>query len=259
MKKKGLDINAQEMMYEFASFFSVLWFYLVPSVLFSDMLDRKVYLTPIIEIFSTMYVDFSLILAVIVMIGPVAVITLLIWWNNRKVNKNRPVKKAKTNYALINNTHGMLIWLFVIGFPLNWIQAVIYVVAIFFVWVWAGEWNPIYKLNKRYRTFLELRYETEKKLIVEMQTSFFALLTSQWVFLVAAVYKLYPMPFLFLFVILKFLFKQIFFNKDYDAIEDSIEFYNKWKKLELIVVLPILITLGVVLIISLFLFAYNIL
>ena len=78
-EKKGLDINAEEMLYEFVSFFIVLWFYLVPSVLFSDMLNRKVYLTPIIEIFSSMYVDFSLILAVIVMIGPVAVITLLIW------------------------------------------------------------------------------------------------------------------------------------------------------------------------------------
>ncbi len=196
-EKKGLDINAEEMLYEFVSFFIVLWFYLVPSVLFSDMLDRKVYLTPIIEIFSSMYVDFSLILAVIVMIGPVAVITLLIWWNNRKVNKNRPVNKVKANYGLVNNTHGMLIWLFVIGFPLNWVQAIIYVMAIFFVWIWAGEWNPIYKLNKRYRTFLELRYETKKKLIVEMETSFYALLTSQWFFLVAAVYKLYPMPFLF--------------------------------------------------------------
>jgi len=90
---------------------------------------------------------------------------------------------VKANYALVNNTHGVLIWLFVIGFPLNWVQAIIYVAAIFFVWVWAGEWNPIYKLNMRYRKFLELKYETSKKLIIDMETSFHALLTSQWVFI----------------------------------------------------------------------------
>ena len=72
------------MMYEFMSFFSVIWFYLMLSVLFSDMLDRKVYLTPVIEIFSTMYTDLALMLAVIVMIVPVAVITFIIWWNNKK-------------------------------------------------------------------------------------------------------------------------------------------------------------------------------
>ncbi|MHA1232798.1 MAG: hypothetical protein ACTSPQ_19395, partial [Candidatus Helarchaeota archaeon] len=166
MKKKGLDIPAMQKMYEFVSFLSVIWFYLMPSVLFSDMLDRKVNLTPVIEMFRTKYVDLSLILAVIVMIGPVTVITLVIWWNNRRVNKNRYVKKVMANYGLVNNTHGMLIWLFVIGFPLNWIQAIIYVAAIFFVWIWAGEWNPVYKLNKRYRTFLELRYKTKKKLII---------------------------------------------------------------------------------------------
>jgi len=71
-------------MYEFMSFFSVIWFYLMLSVLFSDMLDRKVYLTPVIEIFSTMYTDLALMLAVIVMIVPVAVITFIIWWNNKK-------------------------------------------------------------------------------------------------------------------------------------------------------------------------------
>ncbi|MHA1233371.1 MAG: hypothetical protein ACTSPQ_22335 [Candidatus Helarchaeota archaeon] len=167
-----------EMAYEFFSFLSIIFFYLSPSVLFSDMLGRKVNLTPVIEIFSTMYVDLSLILAVIVMVGPVAVITLVIWWNNRRVNKNRLVGKVKANYGLVNNTHGTLIWLFVIGFPLNWFQAIIYVAAIFFVWIWAGEWNPVYKLNKRYRKFLELRYETKKKLIIEMETSFQALITS---------------------------------------------------------------------------------
>ncbi|MHA1233368.1 MAG: hypothetical protein ACTSPQ_22320, partial [Candidatus Helarchaeota archaeon] len=143
-------------------------------------------------------------------------------------------------------------------FPLNWVQAIIYVMAIFFVWIWAGEWNPIYKLNKRYRTFLELKYETKKKLIVEMDTSFWALLTSQWIFLVAAVYKLYPTPFLFLFVILKFLFRRIFFNKDYDTMEDSIEFYNKWKKLGIINIILFFI-LGALLVISLLLLTFNIL
>jgi len=258
MKKKGLDIPSMKMMYEFASFFIVIWFYLMPSVLFSDMLGRKVNLTPVIEIFRTTYIDFSLILAVIVMISPVAVITLVIWWNNKRVNKNRGFNKVKANYGLVNNTHGMLIWLFVIGFPLNWAQAIIYVSAIFFVWIWAGEWYPVYKLNKRYRLFLKLRYKTKKELIIEMETSFQALIISQWVFLVAAVYKLYPTPFLLLFVGQKFLFKQLFFNKDYDAMEDSIEFYNKWKKLGNIGTL-ILGILGVLLIIALLLLGYNIL
>ena len=91
-----------------------------------------------------------------------------------------------------------------------------------------------------------------------MDTSFWALFTSQIFFLVASVYKLYPMPFLFLFIILKFLFKRILFNKDYGAIEDSIEFYNKWKKVGYIhlIIFAILLSL---LVIALILLGLNIL
>ena len=91
-----------------------------------------------------------------------------------------------------------------------------------------------------------------------METSFHALITSQWFFLVAAVYKLYPTPFLLLFVVQKFLFKRLFFNKDYDAMEDSMEFYNKWKKLGIINIILFFI-LGALLVISLLLLTFNIL
>jgi len=61
-----------------------------------------------------------------------------------------------------------------------------------------------------------------------------------------------------LFVVQKFLFKRLFFNKDYDAMEDSIEFYNKWKKLGNIGII-ILGSLIALLVIALLLLGLNIL
>ncbi|MHA1252353.1 MAG: hypothetical protein ACTSRP_20375 [Candidatus Helarchaeota archaeon] len=194
-------------------------------------LSYQIYKTPQVLFLTSIFTELGyIILVFMIVLIPMIIFTII------EMIRAKITKKDE-NYAIINTSVGFLHWLFIIGFPINIFQLILFIITILVVYVGIYERFPIIKLNLKFRRLYKLGYDSTKELFSSVDVSTTTLYIAEMVYMLASSFKIYPVPFLILIEARYFIRKLVFPDRliylegvdEEDKEKYNKKFYKRWE------------------------------